>query len=46
MKVCGNTVSGSGLAHVEIAFPEQAPINVNQPAHRLQRRRKARQGER
>jgi hypothetical protein len=31
LKVCGNTVLGSGLAHVEIAFPEQKPILVTSP---------------
>ncbi len=31
MKVCGNTVLGSGIAHVEIAFPEQKPIIVTSP---------------
>lgn len=31
MKVCGNTVLGKGNAHVEIAFPEQKPINVPSP---------------
>jgi hypothetical protein len=30
-KVCGNTVLGSGVAHVEIAFPEQKPIVVTSP---------------
>jgi hypothetical protein len=30
-KVCGTTVLGSGLAHVEIAFPEQNPIKVSSP---------------
>jgi hypothetical protein len=30
-KVCGDTVLGSGLAHVEIAFPEQKPILVTSP---------------
>jgi hypothetical protein len=30
-KVCGDTVLGSGLAHVEIAFPEQRPILVTSP---------------
>jgi hypothetical protein len=31
MKVCGNTVLGKGIAHVEIAFPEQAPILIPSP---------------
>ena len=31
MKVCGNTVLGEGIAHVEIAFPEQKPILVTSP---------------
>lgn len=31
MKVCGNTVLGEGVAHVEIAFPEQKPIIVTSP---------------
>jgi hypothetical protein len=31
MKVCGNTVLGKGIAHVEIAFPEQRPILVTSP---------------
>jgi hypothetical protein len=31
LKVCGDTVLGSGGAHVEIAFPEQKPILVNSP---------------
>jgi hypothetical protein len=31
MKVCGNTVLGSGIAHVEVAFPEQKPIIVTSP---------------
>jgi hypothetical protein len=30
-KVCGKTVVGSGLAHAEIAFPEQRPIVVPSP---------------
>ncbi|HEX3174255.1 MAG TPA: hypothetical protein VHQ43_08560 [Solirubrobacterales bacterium] len=30
-KVCGATVLGSGLAHAEIAFPEQSPIKVASP---------------
>jgi hypothetical protein len=31
MKVCGNTVLGSGIAHIEVAFPEQKPILVTSP---------------
>jgi hypothetical protein len=31
MRVCGNTVLGKGIAHVEIAFPEQKPILVTSP---------------
>jgi hypothetical protein len=31
MKVCGDTVLGEGIAHVEIAFPEQRPILVTSP---------------
>jgi hypothetical protein len=31
MKVCGSTVLGKGIAHVEIAFPEQKPIIVTSP---------------
>jgi hypothetical protein len=31
MKVCGKTVLGNGIAHVEIAFPEQRPITVTSP---------------
>jgi hypothetical protein len=31
MKVCGNTVLGNGIAHVEIAFPEQKPLLVTSP---------------
>ena len=31
MKVCGSTVLGSGLAHIEVAFPEQKPILVTSP---------------
>lgn len=31
MKVCGKAKIGSGLAHAEIAFPEQRPINVASP---------------
>jgi hypothetical protein len=30
-RVCGATVLGSGLAHAEIAFPEQSPIKVASP---------------
>jgi len=30
-KVCGDTIVGEGLAHVEIAFPEQKPILVKIP---------------
>jgi hypothetical protein len=30
-QVCGKTALGSGLAHAEIAFPEQAPIKVTSP---------------
>jgi len=30
-KVCGKTVLGNGIAHVEIAFPEQKPIIVTSP---------------
>jgi len=29
--VCGDTTLGSGIAHVEIAFPEQPPILVTSP---------------
>jgi hypothetical protein len=31
MKVCGKAKIGSGVAHVEIAFPEQRPIAVKSP---------------
>jgi hypothetical protein len=31
LKVCGDTELGSGTAHAEIAFPEQAPIKVASP---------------
>jgi hypothetical protein len=31
MRVCGNTVLGSGVAHIEVAFPEQRPIVVTSP---------------
>lgn len=30
-RVCGKTVLGKGLAHAQIAFPEQAPIKVRSP---------------
>jgi hypothetical protein len=30
-RVCGKTIVGSGSAHAEIAFPEQAPIKVPSP---------------
>lgn len=30
-KACGSTILGSGLAHAEIAFPEQHPIKVASP---------------
>jgi hypothetical protein len=30
-KVCGRTTLGSGIAHAEIAFPEQKPIKVTSP---------------
>lgn len=30
-RVCGKTTIGSGVAHAEIAFPEQAPIRVTSP---------------
>jgi hypothetical protein len=30
-KACGTTVVGSGIAHAEIAFPEQPPIKVTSP---------------
>ncbi len=30
-KVCGKTVLGTGIAHAEIAFPEQPPIKVTSP---------------
>lgn len=30
-KVCGTTILGTGLAHAEIAFPEQKPIKVTSP---------------
>jgi hypothetical protein len=31
MRVCGKTLLGEGLAHAEIAFPEQPPILVKSP---------------
>jgi hypothetical protein len=31
MKVCGKSKIGSGISHVEIAFPEQKPIIVKSP---------------
>jgi hypothetical protein len=31
MKACGSSVLGNGVAHVEIAFPEQKPIVVTSP---------------
>ena len=31
LKVCGDTEIGSGIAHAEIAFPEQPPITVSSP---------------
>jgi hypothetical protein len=30
-RACGKTIVGSGLAHAEISFPEQAPIKVASP---------------
>jgi len=30
-RVCGKTTLGTGVAHAEIAFPEQAPIKVTSP---------------
>jgi hypothetical protein len=30
-RVCGKTTLGSGIAHAEIAFPEQSPIKVTSP---------------
>jgi hypothetical protein len=30
-KACGNAIVGDGLAHGEIAFPEQAPLKVASP---------------
>jgi len=29
LKVCGDTLVGSGIAHAEIAFPEQEPVPVS-----------------
>jgi len=31
MKVCGDSKLGSGIAHIEVAFPEQKPILVTSP---------------
>lgn len=31
LRVCGSSVLGEGIAHVEIAFPEQKPILVTSP---------------
>lgn len=31
LKVCGDAEIGSGIAHAEIAFPEQPPLNVSSP---------------
>lgn len=31
LKACGDTELGSGIAHAEIAFPEQPPIKVSSP---------------
>jgi len=31
LKVCGDTLVGSGIAHAEIAFPEQPPVPVSSP---------------
>ena len=31
LQVCGNSVLGKGIAHVEVAFPEQKPIVVTSP---------------
>jgi hypothetical protein len=31
MRVCGDAVLGSGIAHIEVAFPEQKPILVTSP---------------
>ena len=31
MRVCGKTVVGKGIAHIEVAFPEQRPILVTSP---------------
>jgi len=30
-RVCGKTTLGTGIAHAQIAFPEQAPIKVTSP---------------
>jgi len=30
-RVCGKTIVGSGSAHAEVAFPEQAPIRIASP---------------
>ena len=30
-RVCGKTTVGHGVAHAEIAFPEQAPIKISSP---------------
>jgi hypothetical protein len=30
-RVCGKTTLGSGIAHAEIAFPEQQPIKITSP---------------
>jgi hypothetical protein len=30
-KVCGDAIVGEGLAHAEVAFPEQPPILINSP---------------
>jgi len=30
-KACGTTILGTGLAHAEIAFPEQPPIKLSSP---------------
>jgi hypothetical protein len=31
LKACGDTLLGSGIAHAEIAFPEQKPLKVSSP---------------
>jgi hypothetical protein len=31
LKICGNAVVGKGIAHAEIAFPEQPPLPVASP---------------